>query len=53
MNRIRPVRESSEPVRKDWRSLRMRACVWTSAGREMRRGSALAPTIAPIRGSCQ
>jgi hypothetical protein len=39
--------------RKDWRSLRMRACVWTSAGGKSPHGKALALTIAPIRGSCQ
>jgi len=39
-----------EVLRKDWRSLRMRASVSMSAGREKPFGKALAPTIATIRG---
>ena len=40
-------------LRKDWRSVRKRACVWTSAGRKSPRGEPFAPVIASIRGSCQ
>jgi hypothetical protein len=51
IDRAWPGSEGARTCRKDWRSLRNRACMWTTAGSRMTCGHSFAPSIASTRGS--